>query len=84
MRTNPQASRTLTKRGRTLVGLWLIMILIALYQVPRLIREQQRRTLLVFSVLWVLATVYGSLVLEDVPVPRPTDLIYDFFSMFTR
>jgi hypothetical protein len=59
------------------------MILIALYQVPRLLREQQRRTLLVFAILWLLATVYGSLVLNNVPVPRPTDVIYTFFVKLT-
>lgn len=62
-----------------MIGLWLVMILIALYQVPLLIREQQRRTLLVFTILWLLATVYGSLFLSNVPVPRPTDVIYTFF-----
>jgi hypothetical protein len=67
-----------------LVGLWLVMILIALYQVPRLLREQQRRTLLVFGFIWLLATVYGSLVLNDVPVPRPTDVIYAFFDKFMK
>ena len=52
-----------------MIGLWLVMILIALYQVPLLIREQQRRTLLVFTILWLMATVYGSLFLSNVPVP---------------
>ena len=67
-----------------MVGLWLVMILIALYQVPRLLREQQRRTLLVFGFIWLLATVYGSLVLNDVHVPRPTDVIYAFFDKFMK
>jgi hypothetical protein len=67
-----------------LLGLWLVMILIALYQVPRLIREEQRRTLLVFGIIWLLVTVYGSLVLSDVPVPRPTNVIYAFFERLTR
>jgi hypothetical protein len=67
-----------------LAGLWLVMFLIALYQVPRLIREEQRRTLLVFGIIWLLVTVYGSLVLGDVPVPRPTEVIYNFFERLTR
>ena len=67
-----------------MLGLWQVMILIALYQVPRLIREEQRRTLLVFGFIWLLATVYGSLVLNDVPVPRPTDVICAFFDKFMK
>ncbi|HHU81956.1 MAG TPA: hypothetical protein GXZ26_03045 [Firmicutes bacterium] len=67
-----------------MLGLWLVMILIALYQVPRLIRDQQRRTLLVFAIIWFLVTVYGSLVLSDVPVPRPTEVIYTFFARFSK
>jgi hypothetical protein len=67
-----------------LVGLWLVMILIALYQVPRLLREEQRRTLLVFGFIWLLVTVYGSLVLNDVPVPRPTDVICAFFERLIK
>lgn len=67
-----------------MVGLWLVMILVALYQVPRLLREEQRRTLLVFGFIWLLVTVYGSLVLNDVPVPRPTDVVCSFFERLTR
>ena len=67
-----------------MVGLWLVMILIALYQVPRLLREEQRRTLLVFGFIWLLVTVYGSLVLNDVPVPRPTDVICSFFERLIK
>ena len=67
-----------------MIGLWIIMSLIALYQVPRLIRDKQRRTLVVFGVFWLLATVYGSLVLNDFLVPKPTEIIYNFFSKLTK
>lgn len=67
-----------------MIGLWIIMALIALYQVPRLIRDKQRRTLVVFGVFWLLATVYGSLVLSDIPVPKPTEVLFTFFSKLTK
>jgi len=67
-----------------MIGLWIIMILIALYQVPRLIRNKQRRVLLVFGFFWLLTTVYGSLVLSDIPVPKPTEIIFNFFAKLTR
>lgn len=65
-------------------GLLIVMVLIALYEVPRLLRNRQYRTLVVFAFLWLLATVYGSLVLRDIPVPKPTELIYSFFSRLTE
>lgn len=63
-----------------MIGLMIIMVLIALYEVPRLLRNRQHRTLVVFAFLWLLAAVYGSLLLSDIPVPKPTELIFSFFS----
>lgn len=57
--------------------LWvvLIMALIAIFQVPVLLRQKQRGELLGFSALWLIATVFALLVVLDVPLPTLLELL---------
>lgn len=60
-----------------------IMIVIALIQLPLTMRRRRWRELVAFGVIWLFATVYGALVIADVPVPKPTELITTFFEGVT-
>ncbi len=57
--------------------LWvvLIMSLIAIFQVPALLRQKQWGELLGFSALWVIATVFALLVVLDVPLPTLLEIL---------
>lgn len=57
--------------------LWvvLIMALIAIFQVPVLLRQKQRGELLGFSALWLIATVFALLVVLDVPLPTLLEIL---------
>ena len=46
-----------------MIGLWFIMFLMAGWQIPRLIQKNQLKELTVFLLLWLIAGIYGSLVL---------------------
>ena len=53
----------------------MLMVLIAIYQVPPLVKQKQWAELAGFALVWTMATAYALLVLSPVPVPRPIDLI---------
>jgi hypothetical protein len=53
----------------------LIMITIALFQVPMLLRQKQYRELLGFSMIWLIATVYSLMVVLRVPLPGAVDVL---------
>ncbi len=53
----------------------LIMLLIAFLQVPVLLRQKQRKELLSFSALWIVAAVYSLLVTLNVPLPTLLEVI---------
>jgi hypothetical protein len=57
--------------------IWVVitMSLIAIFQVPVLLRQKQRGELLSFSALWLIATAYSLLVALDVPLPTLLEVI---------
>jgi hypothetical protein len=57
--------------------LWvvLIMSLIAIFQVPVLLRQKQWGELLGFSALWVIATAYALMVALNVPLPTLLEVL---------
>mgnify|MGYP000917348229 CR=1 FL=1 len=57
--------------------LWvvLIMSLIAIFQVPALLRQKQWGELLGFSALWVIATAYALMVALNVPLPTLLEVL---------
>jgi len=59
--------------------LWLCMLIIAAVEVPRLLAKEKRGELLAFAALWVIAVIYASLVIAEVPLPSPTDLALYLF-----
>ncbi len=66
-----------------LAGFITFMIAIAVPEALILVRRRQWRELAAFAVVWVLAAVYGALVVADVPVPSPVRLIILFFEGLT-
>lgn len=61
-----------------LVGIVVvIMLAIALYEVPIMIRENEPGELATFSVLWTAATVLGILQAVGYPLPNPTSWFID-------
>jgi hypothetical protein len=57
------------------------MILICLWQLSKLVEKGQRKETIVFSTLWFIAVVYGSLLLVDVPLISPMELIIQSISI---
>ena len=60
---------------RGLLGILGIMALILAVQLPLLLKEKQWGELASFLTLWLVATVYASLVALDVPIPNPTEIL---------
>ena len=58
---------------------WVIMLIIASWQVPKLFQKGNRKELIVFLLIWGLAAVYGTLVVAEVTLGSPFQLIIDFF-----
>ncbi len=57
----------------------LLMVVIAVVEVPSLIRKRWWRELMVLALVWLMATVYGILVIAGIPIPQPTRVITTFF-----
>ncbi len=60
------------------------MVTIGLLQVPGLVRKRDWRMLAAFGALWVIATIYGSLVFAGVAVPSPVRLVVSLLERLTR
>lgn len=58
-----------------LVLIWFFMIIVALIEFPKMKKEGQIRTMIVFVPLWLLAGIYASLVYLEAPIPNPTDIL---------
>ncbi|MEW5921639.1 MAG: hypothetical protein AB1796_11975 [Bacillota bacterium] len=51
------------------------MLLIAAYQVPRLLRDQQWKELFAFALVWLSAGVYALLFVMGVPLPTVVEVV---------
>ncbi|MFY9384727.1 MAG: hypothetical protein WAQ10_03035 [Dethiobacteria bacterium] len=60
----------------------LIMILIALLQVPALVNGKRWPELAGFAVIWIIATLYALLISTGVPISTPTELLLSFYNWF--
>lgn len=58
-----------------MIWLIIIMVSIALFQVPPLLRRKQWRELLGFGLIWLSAIFYASLVVMDFPLPSIMDIL---------
>jgi hypothetical protein len=57
------------------LGVLAILVVMLAIQLPLLIKEKQWGELAAFLTLWVVASVYASLVALDVSIPNPTDIL---------
>lgn len=55
-----------------IIGIMIVMLAI---QLPLLLKEKQWGELAAFLTLWLVAVVYASLVVLDVPIPNPTEIL---------
>lgn len=57
--------------------LWviLIMISIAIYQVPGLLRQKKWRELAVFALVWLVAGIYAFLAVMRYPLPSVIEML---------
>ena len=58
-----------------IAALWLGMIVLALLQVPLMVRYKQWRELVAFDGMWLLAGFYATLVVVDMRVINPFEII---------
>jgi hypothetical protein len=67
-----------------MIGVWTGMLIMALVQVPVLINRKQWKELAAFTVFWVVAGIYASLILGtfagDLAIPNHTELLIRFFN----
>lgn len=63
-----------------MIPVLLIMILIAIFQVPPLVRNKQSRELIGFALVWSMATIFAALVASDVTLPGLVDLLELLYS----
>ena len=70
-------NKSLLIKEKKMLALWLIMILIALWQVSILLEKKQYKYIMVFLALWIIAGIYGSLVLLGINIPSPFALTTD-------
>jgi len=64
-----------------MLGVFAAMSLIALLQVPVLVRKKMWRELTAFCLIWLFATAYAALVAAGIPIPPPAEV---FISIFSR
>lgn len=62
----------------------LVMIAVAFLQGRVLIKQKYWGELAAFGVLWLVATVYASLVILGVPLPSPFSIIASFIKKIYR
>lgn len=68
-------------------NLLLVLMLgtgIALYEVPKLLKQQMRRELIAFSALFVVAVALAMALVLRLPVPNPTRGIEIIFGPLSR
>lgn len=58
-----------------MIWLVVVMVSIAFFQVPPLLRRKQWRELLGFGLVWISAFVYASLVAMDFPLPTIMEIL---------
>lgn len=56
-------------------GVVILMLIIAFFEVPSLLKERKYRELTAFFVLWLIAGTYAALVVLDLPLINPFVLI---------
>lgn len=53
----------------------ILMLLIALFQVPIIVNKKRWRELIAFALLWSIALAYALLVASPAVFPNPTDVL---------
>ena len=59
----------------------IVVLLIAVYQVPPLLQNKQYRELLGFGLIWFTAVIYISLVLFGFPLPTVVEVLVFMYDL---
>lgn len=61
--------------------IWFILLMVGMASVeaPKLYSSKSWRELAAFCAAWILATAYGILIIADVGIPRPSEIIIAIF-----
>ncbi|MEW6523708.1 MAG: hypothetical protein AB1445_09105 [Bacillota bacterium] len=65
-----------------MLGTWLVLILIVVWQVPLVVQRRQWPELRLFAFLWLIGAVYASLVAANANIPNPTEIIIQIVEFF--
>lgn len=57
------------------LGILLIFIAIAIFQIPQLAKGKMNKEIIIFSIFMVFTAVIAILKVNDVPIPNPLELI---------
>ncbi|RKJ45765.1 hypothetical protein D7X33_34485 [Butyricicoccus sp. 1XD8-22] len=57
------------------LGILLIFIIIALFQIPQLAKEKMKKEIVIFSILTIFTATIAILQVNKVPIPNPMELI---------
>lgn len=58
-----------------MINLVIIMILIAIWEIPRLLKKKTRKDLIVFLFLWLFGFIHSSLLLMGIDYVNPIRLV---------
>lgn len=58
-----------------MLGLWFVMLLMAIWQIPLLYKKKQFKELLSFIGIWLTASIYASLVVSEIKLISPFVII---------
>lgn len=58
-----------------ILGILVITLLIVLKEIPPLIKQKKKKEIWIFSILQFIATLYFSLIVLNVKIPTPLEVI---------
>lgn len=59
----------------------LVMVVIAIIEVPKLLRQKSYGEVAAFGAMWLIAFVYGGLVVLRVELPSVMDVMHSIYSI---
>jgi hypothetical protein len=71
-------------KGDNMIGVIIVMFIIAGWQLPRIIKNNTNKEISTFIILWILISIYSSLVISDINLFNPIDFIIDYTQILTN
>ncbi len=67
-----------------MILLILILLLVAGWQLPLLYNQKKYREMVAFIVLWLVSGIYGGIVVMDIPLISPFEIITNTITTITN